>query len=130
MLCENKLSQYAISQLETRQGGHTTPACSSLDKLYQTAVSQLEAREARHAIPACSGSQSQIRKARHTIPAYTVQTHYPSIHCKKLTSIKEAVEAQNSRQADTATSCATRRTRARGAVEQAATTLQEDRQEV
>ena len=41
---------------------------------------------------------------------------------QKLTCIKEAAKAQNSGQADTVTSCTTRRTRARGAAEQAATT--------
>ena len=40
----------------------------------------------------------------------------------KLTCIKEAAKAQNDRQADTATYCTTRRTRATGAAEQAATT--------
>ena len=54
---------------------------------------------------------SQHTQCRHTIPAYT----------EKLACIKEAAKAQNSRQADTATSCTTRRTRARGAAEQAAT---------
>ena len=62
---------------------------------------------------------SQHTQGRHTIPAYTARN----------TSIKEAAEAQNSRQADTATSCTTRRARAIGAAEQAATTLQEDRQQ-
>ena len=47
----------------------------------------------------------------------------------KLTCIKEAAKAQNSRQADTATYCTTRRTRARGGVEQAATIPWETRQE-
>ena len=47
----------------------------------------------------------------------------------KLTCIKQAVKAQNSRQADTAVHCTTRRTRARGAAEQAATTAWETRQE-
>ena len=51
-------------------------------------------------------------------------THYPSIHSAsmlsqhtlcKLTCIKETAKAQNSRQADTARHCTTRRTRARGA---------------
>ena len=91
-------------------------------KLSQHTDGQSEGREARHTIPAYSGSQSQIRKARHTIPAYTLQTHYPSICCKKLTCGKEAAKAQNSGEADTATSCTTRRTRARGAAGQAATT--------
>ena len=39
---------------------------------------------------------------------------------QKVTCIKEAAKAQNSRQADTATSCTTRKTRARGAAEQTA----------
>ena len=55
---------------------------------------------------------------------------YPSMHStdtlsqhtlQKLTCIKEAAKAQNSRQANTAMICTTRRTRARGAAEQAAT---------
>ena len=91
------------------------------DTLSQHAVGKSKAREARHAIPACIGSQSQIRKARHAIPTYTVQTHYPSIHCKKFTCIKEAAKAQNSGQAGRATSCTTRRTRARGEAEHAGT---------
>ena len=65
MLCANKLSQHVISQFEAREARHTIPACSSLDNLSQHAVGQLKAREARHAIP-----------------AYTVQAHYPSMHCK------------------------------------------------
>ena len=122
MLCTNKLFQHAIGQLEAREARHATPACSSLDKLSQHAVSQSEAREARHTIPACRRSQSQIGKARHAIPAYTAQICYPSIHCKKLTFIKEAAKAQNSGLADTTTNCTTRRTRARGGAEQSATT--------
>ena len=102
MLCTNKLFQHAIGQLEAREVRYAIPACSSLDKLSQHAVGQSKAREVRNTIPARSGNQSQIGKARHAIAAYTVQTHYPSIHCKNLTSIKEAVKAQNSRQADTA----------------------------
>ena len=97
MLCTNKLSQHVIGQLEAREARHSTPACSSLDKLSQHAVSQSEAREARYTIPACRRSQSQIGKARYA-------------------------KALNSRQADTATNCATRRTRARGGAEQSATT--------
>ena len=41
---------------------------------------------------------------------------------QKLTCIKEAAKVMNSRQADTALSCTTRRTKTRGATEQAATT--------
>ena len=41
---------------------------------------------------------------------------------QELTCIKRAAKAQNSGQADTASSCTTRRTRAGGAAEQAATT--------
>ena len=41
---------------------------------------------------------------------------------QKITCIKEAAKAQNSGQADTASSCTTRRTRAGGIAEQAATT--------
>ena len=122
MLCTNKLSQHAIGQSEAREARHTTPACSGPDKLPQHAINQSEAREGRHTIPACSRSQSQIGKARHTIPAYTAQTHYPNIHCEKLAFIKETAKLQNSGQADTATSCTTRRMRARGAAEEAATT--------
>ena len=57
--------------------------------------------------------------------------HTPSIHTtdalskhtlQKLNCIKEATKAQNSGQADTATSCAVRRTIAKGTAEQAATT--------
>ena len=84
---------------------HTIPTCSSLDRLSQHAVDQLKAREARHAIP-----------------AYTAQAKYPSIHCMKLTCIKEAAKAQNSRQADTAMCCTARRMRARGAAKLAAMT--------
>ena len=47
----------------------------------------------------------------------------------KLTCIKEAAKAQNSGQADTAMHCTTRRTRAKGAADQAATTPSETRQE-
>ena len=98
MLHANKLSQHVFSQLKVREARHAIPACSSLDKLSQHAVSQLKAREARHAIP-----------------AYTAQAHYPSIHCVKLTCIKEAAKAQNDRQVDTTMCCTTRRTRATGA---------------
>ena len=41
---------------------------------------------------------------------------------QKLSCIKEAAKAQNSGQADRATRCTTRETRARGAAEQVATT--------
>ena len=41
---------------------------------------------------------------------------------QKLTCIKEAAKAHNSRQADTTMSCTARRTRGRGAAEQAAIT--------
>ena len=118
-----------IWPIRSQGSRHTIPACSGLDKLLQHAVSQSKARKARHAIPACSGNQSQHRKARHAIPTYTAQAHYPSIHCTKLTCIKEAAKAQNSGHADTATCCITRRTRARGAAEQAATTPWDTRQE-
>ena len=111
------------SQSQIRKARHATPACSSLDKLSQHAVGQSEARKSRHTIPACSRSQSQIRKARHAIPAYTVQTHYPSIHRKNLACIKEAAKSQNSGQADTATSCTTRSTRVAAAEGQPAETL-------
>ena len=47
----------------------------------------------------------------------------------KLTCLKEAAKAQNSGQGDTAMCCTTRRTRARGAAEQAATTPWETGQE-
>ena len=94
MLSANKLSQHAVSQLKAREARHTIPACSSIHKLSQHAVGQLKAREARHTIPAHSRSQLWHGKARHAIPAYTVQAHYPSIHCEKLTCIKEAVKAR------------------------------------
>ena len=122
MLSTNKLSQHAFSQVKVREARHAIPACSNLDKLSQHAVGKSKAREARHTIPACSGSQSQHGNARHAILACTVQACYPSIHCTKLTCIKEAAKAQNDRQADTAMCCRTRSTRARGATEQAATT--------
>ena len=82
MLCADKLSQHAISQLEAREVRHTIPACGSLDKLSQHVVGQSKAREVRHAIATCSGNQSQMGKARHAIPAYTAQTHCPNIHCE------------------------------------------------
>ena len=122
MLSADKLSQHAFGLSEARETRHVIPACSSLDKLSQHAVSQLKAREARHTIPACSGSQSWHKTARHTVPTYTVQAGYPSIHCAKLTCIKETAKAQNSGQADTAMHCTTRRTRTRGAAELAAKT--------
>ena len=72
------------------------------------------------------------------ITAWESQTCYPNIHSAstlsqhtlhKLTCIQEAAKAQNSRQGDTAIHCTTRRTRATGAAEQAATTPWETRQE-
>ena len=133
----DKLSWHAVTHLQTRKlemlSQHAMckqaiPACNSLDKLSQHAISQSKAREARHTVPACSGTQSQPGKARHAIPTYTA--HTLSQHAlQKLTCIKEAAKALNSRQADTALSCTTRRTRTRGAAEQEATTLWETRQE-
>ena len=105
MLCTNKLSQHAISQSEARLARHTMPACSSLDKLSQHAVSQVKVSKARNAIPTCSRSQSQIGKSRHAIPAYTAWACYPGIISKKFNCIKETEKAQNSGQADTASSC-------------------------
>ena len=128
MLCTNKLSQHAFSQLKAREARHTIPACSSLNKLSQHSVRQSKAREARHAIPACSGRNhrswkldtlSHHTQCRHTIPTYIV----------KINLYKRGWKAQNSGQADTASSCTTRRTRTRGAAEQAATTPWETRQE-
>ena len=63
---------------------------------------------------------------------------YPSIHSadtlsqhalQKLRCIKESAKVQNSGQADTALRCITRRTRTRGAAEQAAITPWKTRQE-
>ena len=52
---------------------------------------------------------------------------YPSIHCTKLTCIKEAAKAQNDGQADKSMCCITKRTRAMA--EQVATTPWETGQE-
>ena len=121
MLSANKLSQHAFGQSKARETRHAIPACSSLDKLFQHAVNQLKAREARH-YPSMQWQP---------ITTWESQTHYPSIHSASMPSQhtlhkinlhKRGCKAQNSRQADTAMHCTTRRTRARGAAELAATT--------
>ena len=121
MLSTSKLSLHAFSQSKAREARHAIPACSSLDNLSQHAVGQSKAREARHVILACSESQSQHGKARHYLSIHSASMlFWHTLH--KLTCIKEAAKSQNSRQADTAIHCTTRRTRTREAAEQAATT--------
>ena len=79
------LPQHGITQSQASEAGHTIPAYNNTDKQSQHAVIQTWTREARHTIPACSLDQSQVGKVRHAISLCTVQTSYPSMHCKTCT---------------------------------------------
>ena len=78
----------------------------------------------KHVVEANHSTGKLDMLSQHTQHKHTIQNTL----CK-LTCIKEAAKAQYSGQADTAMHSTTRRTRARGAAEQAATTPWETRQE-